>query len=205
LSGYTIGDSRIAVDPYAFNWTAHWAGCSRFNNDAFVWIPKNASSTLRFLFPDGNACFHDFDVETYWVILRDPILRWKSGVIEYISFCSSSKVNPTDVKGRLEWVLDNIDQIEFDEHTASQTSFLKYTGNTRYIDMKKNFWVHKLINELGLPHKPEFGGQLKMNTTSGNRYKEEIKHSIDSVMSTAFENRLREYYSEDFKLIEQVI
>tara|TARA_B110000503_G_scaffold78365_1_gene120455 strand:- start:1535 stop:1990 length:456 start_codon:yes stop_codon:yes gene_type:complete len=150
---------------------------------------------LRFLFSGGDANFHNFDVETYWVILRDPILRWKSGIMEYIS---------ADVKKRLEWVLDNIDQIEFDEHTTPQTSFLKYTGNTRYIDIKQNFWVHKLINELGLPHKLEFGGLVKMNPTSGNRNKEEIKHSIDSVMSTAFENRLREYYSEDFKLIEQV-
>ena len=203
--------------------------CSRFNNDAFVWIPKNASTTLRFLFPDGDASFHDFDVETYWVILRDPILRWKSGVMEYImkpvtdNLRVMADVENPNVPGdgiytfvaeeedlkrvdqRLEWVLDHIDQIEFDPHTAPRTSFLQYTGDTRYIDISKKFWAHKLINELGLPHKPGFGSTIKTNTTGGHIYKEERMHSINSVMSPIFENRLREYYSEDFKLIEQVL
>ena len=177
--------------------------CSRFNNDAFIWIPKNASSTLKFIFGEKPyTTIYDFDVETHWVILRDPILRWKSGIVEYISRGGPSSL---DIKERLEWVLDNIDQIEFDEHTAPQTSFLQYTGYTRYIDTSKEFWVHKLIVELDLPSPPVGDDPLKLNTTAEYKDKLEMKHYIiNKVMSTAFENRLREYYSEDFKLIEQV-
>lgn len=164
--------------------------CSRFNNDAFIWIPKNASNTLRYLFGEQMENFYTFDVETYWVFLRDPVSRWRSGVIEYIYRTPKNHI----------WVLDNIHNIKFDEHTTPQTSFLKYIGRTKYINIDNNTWLSKLINDVGIQDK-----QLAIkNDTIGNKDKTEIGNSIDKVMSPTFINKLREYYSADIKLLEQI-
>lgn len=165
--------------------------CSRFNNDALVWIPKNASSTLRFLFTEERHNFLNFDVETYWVFLRDPIERWKSGVTEYI-FRHPEKH---------EWVLDNINKIVFDEHTIPQTSFLKFIGRIRYIDIHVDNWVTNLLSET----KGHSDNSLVMiNTTSHNVDKKNIVKSINDVLSTQLLNRLKEYYSADIKLLEKI-
>ena len=43
-----------------------------------------------------------------------------------------------------------------------------------------------------------------INTTSHNVDKNDIKKSIDDVYSTQLLNRLKEYYSADIKLLEQI-
>ncbi len=164
--------------------------CSRFNNDALVWIPKNASSTLRVLFPDRDN-FLNFDVETYWVFLRDPIERWKSGVIEYIYRHPEKH----------EWVLDNINKIVFDEHTIPQTSFLKFIGRIRYIDIHDDNWVTNLLSETNGLSDNSVG---MIYTTSNNVDKKDIVKSINEVLSTQLLNRLKEYYSADIKLLEKI-
>ena len=186
----------IKADPEPILIYNHRLGdCSRFNNDALVWIPKNASSTLRFLFTDKKHNFLNFDVETYWVFLRDPIERWKSGVIEYIYR------NPE----KHEWVLDNIDKIVFDEHTTPQTSFLKFIGRTRYVDIHDQKWVTNLLSETSRRSNNKLNNSVVMiNTTSHNVDKNGIKKSIDDVYSTQLLNRLKEYYSADIKLLEQI-
>jgi len=168
--------------------------CSRFKNDAFIWIPKNASGTLRYLFGEQMENFYTFDVETYWVFLRDPVSRWRSGITEYIYR------NPDDHI----LILDTIHQIEFDEHTAPQTSFLQYryaydSGRTNYISIDNKTWLSGLINDLGIQDKEV----SVANDTIGNKNKTAIGKSVDRVMSPTFINKLREYYSDDIKLLEK--
>ena len=165
--------------------------CSRFNNDAFIWIPKNGSSTLRSIFGSTIHNYNDFDVDTYWVILRNPIKRWKSGVIEYIYRHPEKH----------EWVLDNINKIVFDEHTIPQTTYLQYTGRTKYIDIEDPDWVTNIINTTGIQIDTS---NLYDNASKSDLRKVEITNKLEDIITDSLIDEVKEYYRADIELIDRV-
>jgi len=103
-------------------------------------------------------------------------------------------------------VLDNIDKIVFDEHTTPQTSFLKFIGRTRYVDIHDQKWVTNLLSETSRRSNNKLNNSVVMiNTTSHNVDKNDIKKSIDDVYSTQLLNRLKEYYSAEDMVGKSVV
>lgn len=165
--------------------------CSRHNNDAFIWIPKNGSSTLRSIFGSTIHNYNDFDVDTYWVILRDPVDRWKSGVAEYIYR------NPE----KEQKVFDYIHLLRFDGHGLPQTTYLQYTGRTKYIDIEDPDWVTNIINTTGIQINTS---DLYDNSTKSKPRKVEITNKLEDIITDSLIDEVKEYYRADIELIDRV-
>ena len=165
--------------------------CSRHNNDAYLWIPKNGSSTLRSIFGTTVHDYSKFKVDTYWVILRDPVARWKSGVVEII------RNNPE----KEQIIFDNIHLLRFDGHTAPQTTYLQYTGRTQYIDIEDPDWVTNIINTTGIQIDTS---NLYDNASKSNPRKVEIANKLEDIITDSLIDKVKKYYKADIDLIERV-
>lgn len=159
--------------------------CSRAGNSAIIWIPKNASSSLRALgLKEDN--FTSFKVEEYWAILRDPFSRWKSGVVEYI------KRN----LDKTEYVLNNLHNIEFDEHTTPQCDFLPIGEKINFV--KKNAeGLQKLCRNLNLPP------LRNVNKSIIDFNKIPIYTKLEKRITPNIHKLVKEYYSRDYYLLHQ--
>ena len=165
--------------------------CSRHNNDAYIWIPKNGSSTLRSIFGSTIHNYNNFDVDTYWVILRDPVDRWKSGVVQYIYRHPEKE----------QKVFDYIHLLRFDGHTLPQTTYLQYTGRTKYIDIEDPDWVANIINTTGMQIDTS---NLYDNSTKSKPRKVEITNKLEDIITDSLIDEVKEYYRADIELIDRV-
>lgn len=170
----------------------HNGVCSRWNQDAFLWIPKNASSTLRHIFGQKRHNIRNFDVKTTWVILRNPFSRWVSGVLEFL------QTNPSE----REYVYDNIDEIGFDHHTLPQHLYLDfdYKQNTNFLHINSTNWLGKIAEDTGL----DIDSSLIINSSSCEPYKEVLMNNLKKLITTQLKNRVKEFYYEDLLLLESV-
>jgi hypothetical protein len=159
--------------------------CTKVNNDAIVWIPKCGSSVLR-LYYKHPANYHNFDVKKYWVLLRDPYFRWKSGIYEYW-FRNPNKE---------EEILDTINKIEFDEHTVPQTKFLNFTGPAEYLMLEFD-GMETLNMNLKLFKTIPF-----VNYSFENKFKLMFSKKLDRVLSKTLIDKVDEYYHDDYLLIK---
>jgi len=158
-------------------------------NEFIVWIPKNASCTIRKRFLQDLDTWEDYEIDNYIIFLRDPITRWISGFIEYLAprydiFCQKQKHI-------------NFDRIEFDEHTTPQYKFLPndYLGKSKFYNID-NGGLHLFNNE----YKIWDTGIPKMNRTSSDPRKKMIHKDMTSIRIPT--ERIIEYYSMDYKLLE---
>lgn len=177
-------------------------GCTRIYNDALVNIPKNASTLIvnwSHEQTDPNiiseANYLDFEVDKYYVLIRDPFDRWISGVTEY--YYRQNKQNKVEIKD----LFDRIDMIEFDEHTAPQYQFLNfdYTKNTVFVPMNKK-GIHYLNKKfLKYPHHPK-----KVWESASIDTKVRIQRLLlEKVQKQpSLKDKVMIFYKQDYKIIE---
>ena len=159
--------------------------CTKVENDAIVWIPKCGSSVLRHYDPTMFN-YYDSNFKKYWVLLRDPYFRWKSGICQYWS----------QNRDKEEEILDTINKIEFDEHTVPQTKFLTFTGPAEYFMLEFNGL--ELLNErLKL-----FKTIPKANVSSADIFRLKFLKKLDSALSKPLINKVNEYYHNDYMFIK---
>jgi len=166
--------------------------CSRWNQDAFIWIPKNASSNLRHIFGEKRHNIKNFDVKTYWVILRNPFPRWISGVLEFL-------IKHPEYR---EYVYDNIDEIGFDHHTIPQHLYLdfNYQQNTFFLHIDSDNWLGKIAETTNL----NLDLSLNLNSSSHEPHKEILLTNLSKLITPQLKNRVKEFYYEDMILIDRV-
>ncbi len=164
-------------------------------DNAIVRIPKNASSLIakhgleRNWFYTGNK-LHLVEPKFFHVVLRDPLERWISGVLEF--------------QQRYEYplwmILKNLKKIEFDEHTVPQYKFLPDYGKLYFYNMDDGGLDILLKHKFKLfPQSPPLP---KINSTNETKRKE-IKDGIIEAMDKSFVNNIKEYYAKDYKLIKE--
>jgi hypothetical protein len=159
--------------------------CTKVKNNAIVWIPKCGSSVLRH-YNSNQFNYYDINFEKYWVLLRDPYFRWKSGICQYW----------LNNQNKEEEILDTINKIEFDEHTVPQTKFLTFTGPAEYFMLESNGL--QLLNErLKLFHIIPI-----VNASSADMFKLMFLKTLDSALSKPLINTVNEYYHDDYMLIK---
>jgi len=171
--------------------------CTKVYNNALVYIPKNASTLLRNWcqkqtdtnISDSN--YLDFEVDKYYVLIRDPFDRWVSGVTEYYY----------RNKFQVEHILDRIEMIEFDEHTTPQNQFLNfdYTKNTVFVPMDRKGIGYLNNKFLKYPHHPI----NKYNSKSSIRkikFKNLLLKKIQEQPS--LKDKVIEFYKQDYEIIE---
>ena len=206
------------------------ADCSRF----LVSIPKNASSSLVDLLVTngwstavvGDNCNWS-NVKELIIVLRDPVERWVSGIVQYIhtyilyvhgpNTPKLAHETPTqfDYDMSAEKFIDQYNQVSerllfdvinrFDDHVWPQTDFFKdlLPGVTRtyfYLDQNFNRKISQYLN-LDLNSMPHH------NNSDSNIEKKTLQQFIQQrlIVRPELKQRIVNAYSQDYELINQII
>jgi hypothetical protein len=159
--------------------------CTKVGKDAIVWIPKCGSSVLR-LYDPTPVNYYGSNFKKYWVLLRDPYFRWKSGICQYWR----------DHQDKEEEILDTLNKIEFDRHTVPQTKFLTFIGPAQFFMLEFNGL--ELLNK----HLKLFKTIPKANVSSAHISKLVFSKKLDSALSKPLINKVNEYYHNDYMFIK---
>jgi hypothetical protein len=171
----------------------------------YVNIPKNASSWTKQHIPNWQ-CVNYFKQSTtdwkYIVVLRDPIERWISGIVQYFfEYNIDPDFNNTAFCNLI------FDRIAFDDHTERQILFIQDIPieKTTFIKCDKSYSTNfiDLMRSNGIDIKNEI---IQVNTITQNAKKIELKELILArlKLNTSYEESLRKYYERDYELFNWV-
>lgn len=180
---------------------------SKKRNLYILSIAKNCSNSmltnLKEDFVKGNRPRKDADVI---VILRDPLLRWKSGTVEFFALTQRLvRYYPVDkmISALDRWL--RFPPVIFDYHTEPQavtinTELPEFTGNVFYyyqddtvLDCINDQWniLHKVehLNTARHDIRPKFVKAI-------NKWAKKNKHELAQ--------HVNKLYAEDYKIIESL-
>ncbi len=166
-------------------------------------IPKNASTWLKKNLV-GNGWQQCSDESTHMstlVLLRDPIDRWFSGVVQYLAR-NFPAVQYNTISSDFAKLI--FDQIELDEHTQSQFVFL----NNIELDNTSFVWIdHAFNNNIQTWLKAANSQLVNVNaiyTTAEDHYRQLLRNKlVDIYQSSAhLQQRLQSYFEIEYKMIE---
>jgi len=170
---------------------------NRDHDVAYVNIPKNASSFIKgcLMGSKSNWVYHDHLIKAnrYLVALRDPIERWVSGMAEY-EF--NSKQTNIDYQ-----------QIILDDHTETQDYFIQdiVIDKTDFIMVNENLRknLKRWFNEFGYIIDID---NITQYNASLNTEKQQLKNKYQAIVDSSpdFVLKLKQYYANDYKLINSV-
>lgn len=192
--------------------------CHSSPGSKWFWIniPKNASSFTQTLLAHELLWFeHDFHQmdltnKVAWVVLRDPVDRWLSGMAEYITRYHRD----FDFDQLNQQSLDLIfDRVAFDDHTESQVYFFDGVDRNKI----KWFWCgpgyeQTLIRWLQsidlLPEQYTVPEQVRQFTyaTCDDAVKQEIKSKFSLILeqSPKYLTSVKSYFDQDYRVIDAV-
>lgn len=141
------------------------------------------------------------------VVLRDPVQRWVSGLVEYLL---RTKQNLDDMT-KANFVAQVFDQVLFDIHTCPQHRFVAgLEGQTTYIwfDQKQKpqliECVSKYFNEHGFAN--EWTPNKFPNTDNliSDSKKQLTQLFEDMLQRPDMLQKIKTFYSKDYELIESI-
>ena len=205
------------VKQYRKQWSEHPYGTGMITQHyVYVPIPKCASSWMKSTFHWErfvNFETQDQDVPhdaEFLVVLRDPIDRWISGLAQ---FHRGSRLKWHKHYRNLGW--DRVlSRVIFDNHTEHQTSFLQNIDHRRVTwfkfgpDLARDFFDWGQGKSVQGPEispvncSAEHIANIPGETLSAGEMIEEIQAAIEA--NVGYQQRLREFYCEDYKLYESV-
>lgn len=166
----------------------------------YVHVPKNASSFVKGVLIGARGHWHHSETlvngQENLVILRDPIDRWCSGIVQY--------QHNTGINLHLQ---ETFETVTFDDHTELQTYFLQGVDldRTTFMMIDSGFrdrlqrWMdaHGYVRDVGMA--------LQYNASSDD-HRGERKDYYTRLVSTCsgLAYRLQEHFADDYKLIESV-
>jgi hypothetical protein len=173
----------------------------------YVYIPKNASSWTKPNLKDWGWQFYNYHVDKLTkpalVVLRDPVERWLSGIAEYLTLYHKEMSVPW-----LETEKLIFDRICFDDHTEKQIKFLNGldTDNCTFMMCDRNYRENfsKFISEhLGDNAYYKYNYQHESESSPDRkRFKYIFKGLLNK--NPKYLECIRDYYADDYKLIETV-
>ena len=199
-------------------WPAHPYGtCMISQHYVYVPIPKCASSWMKHIF-FGNVSVN-FETQSqdlphdaeFVVVLRDPVDRWISGMIQYFR---GVNLTWSGHYRNLGW--DRVlSQVIFDNHTEHQTSFLQKIDHRRTTwfkfgpELRGDFlhWCQDKIVVTGRDRGPMNCSANQPGMRPGsNLCANEIIKDIHTMINSnpGYQQLLREFYREDCKLYDSV-
>lgn len=161
-----------------------------YNNRFFLKIPKVCTSFYR-------DCLTKFE-ETYdpnrqsIIILRDPVERWISGTLEIFS---KFDININLFKRRY------INSIAFDRHTAPQTLFIPNNLNVKNCVFYK--YNPNIIKEIQPAYFADVEPVIRNPTNVNSKKLENLDLVKQWAYGPDFNKKLKEYYKQDYTLIER--
>jgi len=183
----------------------HSFGECFFNNNQslmYINIPKCAStwtkttlSSLGWVY--SNYYDEDFSKFKPIVVLRDPVERWISGISEYFTlYHADIKIN--EFTSAFYDLL--FDKITFDDHTEKQLYFIKDIDFHKTVFFKfEPEYTKKLYNYLNISE------SYKVVQSPEKEERICFKNCIiDVLKNEKYVSKLKQYYKEDYKLINSV-
>lgn len=183
-------------------------------NFCYIPIPKNSSSYIGQLLLANNWEIYNFlnislQDKICIILLRDPVDRWITGISQY--FCSymlGLSYPANEVINDWSKLTEKLvfDQVIFDDHTETQSYFIKTISLEKCLFIKSldepEIKIKKYLNENGLDLNIEV--QVDSNKSVGEHriFVEFFKDMLDR--NPYLIDRIKEVYKEDYKLIEQV-
>ena len=171
------------------------------NDITYVHVPKNASSFIKGCLIGCYGMWRHSESLTNGkenlIVLRDPIERWCSGIAQFIY--NNPTLNLTEQ--------EIFDQITFDDHTDLQTYFLQGVDLTcatfMLADTKLRDTFTKWVKEHGYRTNISIVEHYNASSSDGrapikNRYIKLLSKHPEYVV------KLKEYFADDYKLIESV-
>ena len=200
------------------------------NTYVYLGIPKNASSFISRLLYDNkwklfiNDSNHFITRNTYipttsvqecFIILRDPIDRWISGITQYLtSFNFKTMLNEEDIAIDLNINQETLnilcDIIDTDDHTLPQHYFFK--DLYPHIE-KRYFWINdnlknNILSQYNLIDNDDNAIAINKHNMPDdsiiirNLLKDKITSHINS--DNMIIQRIKDYYVQDYKIIDSV-
>ena len=179
----------------------------------YINIPKNASAlTGGKLREVGYNEYNYHILKKYdspaYVVLRDPLQRWVSGIIEYLTRFVKTQEDVESLSNKL--LIDIIfSKLEFDAHTDQQINFLQgiETSNVTFVWLDENYknkFSTFFASTQGLPN--HWNSSRPMNTTEQSSIKRQLKLTIAKLLdnNSLRVERIKDYYKHDYDLINSV-
>ena len=200
------------------------------NTCVYLGIPKNASSFISRLLYDNkwklfiNDSNHFITRNTYipttsvqecFIILRDPIDRWISGITQYLtSFEFETTLNEQEIATDLNISQETLnilcDIIDVDDHTLPQYYFYKDLYPSV---QKKYFWVNDNLKNNILSQYNLIDNNNNAISTNNQGMPDDsiiIKNLLKNKIISYVNNnsniikRIKDYYVQDYKIINSV-
>jgi hypothetical protein len=205
---YTLNNKINAFFSEPFD-CGHSLGTGYYKNKKyFLLVSKNASTTVRTILTEKNWSYHNnirgLDIEKFYVILRDPLERWYSGVIEFlVNGVSNNKNNSLFDLFKDEYFIKMLVEVGiFDGHTVPQSWYISNLIYSKILFYKfDNAVVDRILTHLDEEciyknHKKSI--ELPLQGELIEILKQAIK-KLD------LENRIKKHYIEnDYILINSV-
>lgn len=176
----------------------------------YVYIPKNASSWTKPNFKDWGWQFYNYHFDNLYskhaiIVLRDPIERWLSGIAEYMSLYHSNVDTAHFSKSFFDIIFD---RIAFDDHTEKQSLFINGLSldNCTFFWCDKNYRENfsKFLNNHSMINRYFNYDYQHVTSNSPERQKFKIIFQKAIEQNSKYQNNLKEYFVQDYKLIESI-
>lgn len=201
----------------------------------YIPITKVSSTYLRRALPGGQFNIHTWQWYNstdpvpakqhmnYLVVLRDPVQRWASGVLEF--WCRARPDHDWSPDQSQDWLFD---QIEFDVHTRPQVDFLTLIDKQRctwlWMDhaVESNAWFsHNNIALLPVVDDERNQGHSRpliyfgpngqrsetpqpgwVSSTPSSLIQSTVRHVLNT--RPEYVEKIKKYYQADYELIQSV-
>ena len=166
-------------------------------------IPKNASTWLKTnLVGHGwQRCNDDSTHLSTLVLLRDPIDRWLSGVVQYLARNFPAVQHNTINSDFAKLIFDHV---ELDEHTQSQFVFLSNIDldNTVFVWIDHNF-NNNIQTWLAAAGSQPINADA-IYTTAEDHYRQLLRNKLVDIYqnSAHLQQRLQSYFEIEYQMIE---
>jgi hypothetical protein len=176
-------------------------------------MPKNASTTVSAMFERNKV--HpvrldeaDLSDRQVLVILRNPIQRWQTGIVEQLLTTTGIQyyeqlAKDTNTTPISSWWDKAIKKIRLDPHTDPQITFINQIGHTniRYfiMELKLSEYLDRWFYKHKLPFETAELFSNK-NASKGNALKQAAWYHLYDKYNGEIEQRVKEYYAKDIEL-----
>jgi len=187
------------------------------DNIVYIPIPKNSSSYIGQLllkndWSIGNFLTTDLTNKHVIVLIRDPIDRWTSGMVQYLcSVLLKNDRTSSDIINNWHSIVEDLvfDQVIFDDHTEKQVYFIHGIPRENCIFFNSAKQPEQAIKNYLTTQSIDLKTDIDIdrNQTQGNQHKELLVNFLRNrlTQNPTLTTRLMNIYREDYTLWNAII
>lgn len=175
----------------------------------YVHIPKNASSWTRQKVTELGWSlnnYHQYDLKNKHaiVVLRDPLERWTSGIVEYF-YRYHKNISVDQINNTIFDLMADI--VTVDPHTEQQVYYIEGLDHKHstffYCDQNYSYEINHFLNQHG--YSVNYKNSELVYTTKNNAVKQSL-HQVFSKMldDSKYVKYLKGKFHRDYKLLDQI-